>query len=641
MRLERLMALSRTRGVAPRPRPMARAALIVASPLPFVLAPWARGLSAASPWSEWAWVGAVASALLAAGLALTRWPRLGQALGVSAVIGALGISAAPLLRSPVAALVLLVAAIAAIDGLLDRERVAGARRRRRHGAPHAVGATAAALGLCAAALLCESDAPLIQRMSAGLSALAALLVLGERALRARRRAPRVEGPPTSSPWAAVVDHPERLFVGTFAGLCALGTLMLLVPAAAAPGVEISALDAAFTAVSAVCVTGLIVLDTPSALSFAGQAAVLVLIQVGGLGIMTFSTAVLRVIGRRMGLRHEEAVARLLSPQDRGDLFAAVRRILWMTAICELAGAAALFTAFSRHGDSAAQALWRATFTAISAFCNAGFALQSTSLIPYQGDPFVLHVIGLLIVAGGLSPVAVFALPRLLRPTGRAPAIQAVVIWVTTITLLVGGWTLFAAFEWDHALAGLSTVDRLHNAWFQSVTLRTAGFNSIALEEVRPATLVMTLIWMFIGGAPGGAAGGVKVTTVAALALLVAGAMRGGLGGASAAGRDLSTRTLEKAVVVVVLAISGAVVASLALLLTQSMSARLAIFEAVSALGTVGLSLGGTAQLDGVGKTIIIACMFIGRVGALSLLMVLSERRAHVRVLRPEEDLDVG
>lgn len=640
MRLERLMALSRGRGVAPRPRPMARAALIVASPLPFVLAPWARGLSAASPWSEWAWVGAVASALLAAGLALTRWPRLGQALGASAVIGTLGINAAPLLRSPVAALVLLVAAIAAIDGLLDRERVAGARRRRRGGAPHAVGATAAALGVCAAALLCESDSPLIQRVSAGLSALATLLVLGW-ALRARRRAPRVESSPTSSPWAAVVDHPERLFVGTFAGLCALGTLMLLVPAAAAPGVEISALDAAFTAVSAVCVTGLIVLDTPSALSFAGQAAVLVLIQVGGLGIMTFSTAVLRVIGRRMGLRHEEAVARLLSPQDRGDLFVAVRRILWMTAICELAGAAALFTAFYRHGDGAAQALWRATFTAISAFCNAGFALQSASLVPYQGDPFILHVIGLLIIAGGLSPVAVFALPRLLRPTGRAPAIQSVVIWVTTVALLVGGWTLFAAFEWDHALAGLSTVDRLHNAWFQSVTLRTAGFNSIALEEARPATLVMMLIWMFIGGAPGGAAGGVKVTTVAALALLVAGAMRGGLGGASAAGRDLSTRTLEKAVVVVALAISGAVVASVALLLTQSMSARLAIFEAVSALGTVGLSLGGTAQLDGVGKTIIIACMFIGRVGALSLLMVLSERRAHVRVLRPEEDLDVG
>jgi len=585
---------------------------------------------------------AIGLMLLGAGLALYRWPRLGQTLASLAVISALVCFAEPLVRSPLAALVSFIAAIAALDGLIDAERrVLRSRERRRHESPdHTRGAALSALGLCAAALLCASQSPHIQWMSAGLGVLTALVLVGQ-GLRARSRAPLVANASTESLWAVLLDHPQRLFVGTFAGLCALGAAVLLVPAAAAPGLEVSPIDAAFTAVSAVCVTGLVVLDTPSALSFAGQAAVLVMIQVGGLGIMTFSTAALRVLGRRMGLRHEQAVAQLLDPQDRGDLFAAVRRILWMTAICEAAGAAALFSAFTRHGDGAADALWRAIFTSISAFCNAGFALQSASLIPYQGDPSVLHVVGLLIVAGGLSPVAALALPGLLRRRARALPAQATVIWATTALLLVSGALLFAALEWDNTLAGLPVVDRLHNAWFQSVTLRTAGFNSLALEEARPATLVMMSIWMFIGGAPGGAAGGVKVTTVAVLALLVATALRRDGDGPSVAGRRISQKTVEKSVLVLLLAIAGAVLASLALLLTQSMPARSAIFEVVSALGTVGLSIGGTAALDGVGKVIILACMFIGRVGALSLLMLLSERRAPARVLRPEEHIDVG
>lgn len=441
-------------------------------------------------------------------------------------------------------------------------------------------------------------------------------------------------------WEPLLGHPERLLVGTFAALCFGGTVLLALPQSATSGKSVDFVDAAFTATSAVCVTGLAVLDTPIDFTALGQLVILLLIQIGGLGIMTFSTVALWALGRRMSLQHEGAVASLISTQDRGRLFSTAKRILQLTLTAEGIGAVVLAFGFSQMGDKLPIAIWRGLFTSISAFCNAGFALQSDNLISYQRSPLILHTVGVLILLGGLSPVVVFALPAIVRRSAEPVLAQARLALAATVALLAGGFFFILAFEWNDSLKELQLVNKLHNAWFQSVTLRTAGFNSIDLTVIHPATLTLMLLWMFIGGNPGGTAGGVKTTTLAVLVLSVVGAIRGQWT-LEVFGKRVPEHTRARAIVVVAVAATVSIVALVSIQLTQDMSTRLAVFEVVSALGTVGLSIGGTAQLDGIGKAIIAVCMFIGRIGGLTLLMFLSNRRAPATLGRPEEEISVG
>ncbi|HUH03445.1 MAG TPA: potassium transporter TrkG, partial [Kofleriaceae bacterium] len=439
-------------------------------------------------------------------------------------------------------------------------------------------------------------------------------------------------------WAnLIIDHPARLIVATFLPLCALGAVLLSLPACSA-GPPIARIDAAFTAVSAVCVTGLIVLDTPNAFSGLGQAVILALLQLGGLGIMTLSTAALGALGRRLSVRHEEAVAGLFSGEHRGLLFVALRRTLAVTVVAELAGAIVLTIAFWIHGDNFGTGLWRGVFTSVSAFCNAGFALQPNNLMDYQSSPAVLHAVAILIVAGGLSPLVIAALPRLLDR--RSLPLQVKVVLASTIALLIIGTVGFGAFEWNHSLAELSFADRLQNAWFQSVTLRTAGFNSVDFESLRAATLPLACALMFVGGAPGSTAGGIKVTTMWIFFAAVAGALRG-QAVASSFGRRIPHAVVYRAIAI--MTISGVLVATvlMGLFLTQDMSGMLAVFEVFSAIGTVGLSMGGTAELDGLGKVMIMIAMFLGRVGPLTVLLFLVERRGQAPIEQLEENLEVG
>jgi len=444
----------------------------------------------------------------------------------------------------------------------------------------------------------------------------------------------------STSWTGLIqDHPARLVVATFLLLCAGGFVLLSLPINAADVGGIAWIDAAFTAVSAVCVTGLITVDTPLAWSGQGLAAVLILIQLGGLGIMTLSTAALGAMGRRLSVRHEEAVAGLFSGQHRGRLFAALRRTLAVTFAAEAAGTVLLAILFWSEGDGFTAALWRGLFTAVSAFCNAGFALQSDSLVAYQSSPAVLHTIAVLIVAGGLSPAAIVALPRLARR--KSVPLQVKVILVASAGLLLFGFAAFAAIEWNHALAGMSVGDRLHNAWFQSVTLRTAGFNSIEFADLQAAALPVSLALMFIGGAPGGTAGGIKVTTMWVLGATVAGALRGE-SEASSFGRRIPHPVVYRAIAIVT--IGSLLLAALmtTVLLTQDMKPSVAVFEVFSAVGTVGLSLGGTGELDGLGKVLIMIAMFLGRVGPLTAFLLLVERQAGAAGRdQVEESVEVG
>jgi trk system potassium uptake protein TrkH len=435
----------------------------------------------------------------------------------------------------------------------------------------------------------------------------------------------------------VFASPARALALTFLALVAVGTLLLLLPLSSA-GASMKLVDALFTATSATCVTGLIVRDTPRALSLFGQGVVLSLIQIGGLGIMIFSVAALAITGRRLSLRQESAALELVGTRDRSRVTDAARTVLTVTFLAEGAGALALAALFLLAGDPIGGALWRGVFTSISAFCNAGFALQSASLVPYQHEVGVVLVVAVLVVLGGLGPPVVQALPRWVRRQ-PLPLHARLVIW-TTMVLAFPPALLLLAVEWGNTLRGMGPGARVANALFLAVTPRTAGFNSVATAAVKPATLWITMVLMFLGGSPGSTAGGIKTTTVALLTLVILAALRGRTH-VRAFGFRVSQRSVYRAAAVTVLALLTMGTVVVVLQLTQEMPLDMAAFESLSALGTVGLSIGGTERLDAVGKLIVGVTMFTGRVGPLTLFMFLSARTASDRFELPEEEVAVG
>ena len=566
-------------------------ALRLTVPLP---PPRARGVQAPLPAAREA--GALAFAVWATGL-LVEGPPRGPAL--AAVLGTSLVPTALLL--------------------------AHARRRARAGEP-AAGWVAAAVGPWAG-LAAWAWSP----------GLAYLLLGGAGLAPWAAAAPARPGVRRGAWLDLLIDNPARLLVATFAALSLGGAALLRLPLAstAAPA---SFIDALFTAVSACCVTGLGVLDTPTFFTPFGQAVILLLIQVGGLGIMTFSTAAVVLLGGRLSVRHEGAVLGLVGAERRDRLREDLKRVLVVTFGVEAAGAVLLTGAFIAGGEPFGSALWRGVFTAVSAFCNAGFALQSDNLISYNGSPFILHTVALLIIAGGLGPAVLAVLPSVLR--GRKVPLTASLGLVTAAALLVVPAVLIGAAEWSNALAPLSTADKIHNAWFQSVTLRTAGFNSVDLTALRPATLTVMLLCMFVGGGSQSTAGGAKTTTIALLVLAVVAAVRG-QEHVSAFRRRVSHDTIYKAAAIATLGALSVVGALLAVQLTQELPFELALFEVVSALGTVGLTIGATPRLDDVGRLLISACMFMGRVGPMTLFLLLVGRRQPRRPALPEEAVAVG
>jgi trk system potassium uptake protein TrkH len=456
-------------------------------------------------------------------------------------------------------------------------------------------------------------------------------------LFARKR--ETTAPTSESIWEQVLANPAPMLVATFFLLSTSGTLMLWFPvSSAAGGEDIAFIDALFTAVSASCVTGLTVLDTPNDFSGFGHVVIIVLIQVGGLGIMTFSTAALALLRRRASLRHERALADLMGAEGRQETIQAVRQIIAVTATVELTSASVLALRFIQRGEEIPSAMWRGLFTAVSAFCNAGFALQSDNLVSYVGDPIVIHTVALTVILGGLGPPLIIALPTLFR--GRTPSTHQYLALYTTLVLLVIPPVIIAAIEWNVSLQGLPIIDKIHNAWFQSVVTRTAGFNSVDATALHPATQVLMMVLMFVGGSPGSTAGGIRTTTFAVLVLAALSVIRG-TSYAVVNQRRISHRTVYRALAVTTCGLIMIGVASLALLLTQDIRPLSVLFEVVSAIGTVGLTVGATPQLDAVGKLIVSLTMFAGRVGPLTLLFLLRESESGPRWTFPEENVPVG
>lgn len=419
------------------------------------------------------------------------------------------------------------------------------------------------------------------------------------------------------------EHPALLTCLSFGALILVGTLLLSFPAASATGVRIASVDAFFTATSAACVTGLAVLDTPSAFSTFGHAVILGLIQVGGLNIMVLSTFAALALGRRIGLRGEHALGQVLDLTAHRTAYDVTRFIVISTVSLELVGAALLGLSFWRAGLPLGEAAWRGAFHSISAFCNAGFALQSDSVVMFQRDPFALVVMATLVIVGGLGfTVLATAWAWMLARGARTQlSLHVKLVLAVSFALLVGGTVLYAGVEWSASLAGLEPGHKLVNAFFQSAILRTAGFNSVDLMPMERATALACCALMLIGASPGGTGGGMKTTTFAVLVGTLLSVIRGG------APIVLFRRTIPVGLVyrsaaVFIATATLSLVGLFVLLLTQRPPFEHLLFEVCSAVGTVGLSLGATAQLDGLGKLVVAALMFAGRVGPLTLVLLL-------------------
>lgn len=437
-----------------------------------------------------------------------------------------------------------------------------------------------------------------------------------------------------------LKHPSLLVVTSFAVLIAIGTVLLSLPAAAPDGHRISAEDALFTATSATCVTGLIVLDTPHDFSLFGHIVILALIQIGGLNIMVLSTFAAVLLGRGLGLRGEAALGNVLDLTSPTAASRLVVFIVLATAVAEGLGAVVLGFGWAAHGATPLAAAWNGVFHSVSAFCNAGFALQSDSLVMFRGDPVVLLTFALLIVVGGLGFAVLAALWTRLRG-GRHVALQVQVrvVIAASAVLIVVGWLLVAGLEWSRGLADLSTTDRIVNALFQSVTTRTAGFNSMAIDGLQPATVLVMMVLMFIGASPGGTGGGIKTTTaVVLLAAIPALAKR--RSELVLFNRRLPLSTVYRGAAIAVIGLAVVLITAGALMVTHGAAFESLLFEAVSAFGTVGLSLGATASLDGFGKLIVAAAMLAGRVGPLTLALLLGQVR-ETRLSYPRARIMVG
>ncbi|KPK96588.1 MAG: hypothetical protein AMJ95_13405, partial [Omnitrophica WOR_2 bacterium SM23_72] len=397
--------------------------------------------------------------------------------------------------------------------------------------------------------------------------------------------------------------PAQLMVTSFFFAIGMGAILLMLPLASASGEKTSLVDALFTATSATCVTGLIVKDTASHFSFFGQTVILCLIQIGGLGIMTFSVSLALLLGKRLQMQRQIVMQDVLDQETLFNVKDLILFIVKMTVFFELIGAFVLFFIWQGRFESKLVTAYYALFHSVSAFCNAGFSTFTDSLMRFSKDIWTNVTIMALIVLGGLGFTVVKDLfDSLRRKKAFRFRVQTKIVLIMTLLLIVVGAIGFYLLEVYHSLIGLGTKDKILVSLFQSTTSRTAGFNTCDISGLSSATIFMIMILMFIGGSPGSTAGGIKTTTLAVLAAAVASGFR------QKEESELYRRTIPFEVVrkaFSVFLISLFIVAAFFLLLLFIEQERFPglMFEAVSAFGTVGLSTGATALLSQKGKLV--------------------------------------
>jgi len=424
---------------------------------------------------------------------------------------------------------------------------------------------------------------------------------------------------------------------------AIGTTVLMLPASTASRRSPQLIDAAFTAVSAICITGLVTVDTPTFWSPFGQVVILLLIQIGGFGIVTLGTLLAMVALGRISLHGSLLASRELQQRSLADTLRLPGRIALVMLIVEGITAIALTLAFRPYTDTWGLAAWHGVFHSVSAFNNAGFALYTDNLIGFAGDPAIIVPICVAIIVGGIGFPVLFEIVRRWRRRGRSHWSAHTRLTVYgTVALLVAGTLVFAAAEWNNpeTLGALPVADRVLASVAGGVFPRTAGFNSIDYGAASETTLGLYYVLMFIGGGSAGTAGGIKVGTIGVIVATVAAELRGE-DQAIVAHRAIPPGVQRSALAVVTLGLTTVALGTAFIVGVERLPLQQILFETVSAFGTVGLSTGITASLQPASLVMLMILMYLGRVGIISAATALAVRARHRRYRLPEEQPIVG
>ncbi|NIS61491.1 MAG: hypothetical protein GTO13_12555 [Proteobacteria bacterium] len=443
--------------------------------------------------------------------------------------------------------------------------------------------------------------------------------------------------------------PERTLILSFLIIILVGTCLLSLPYAARPQ-SASFVDALFTATSAVCVTGLIVVHTGSFFSQFGQVVILTLIQVGGLGIMTFSVFFYLLLGRSIAIRDRRIIQDTFSQFPIRNIYVLLKSVFLYTIVIEFVGALLLFIGWIDYFPLMT-ALYFSLFHAISAFCNAGFSLFSDSLVGFQKNILVNLSLTSLIILGGIGFIVLKEMVgiglRKNAPSGIS--LHSKVVLTTTATLIILGTLFIFLIERNGSLLKFPLGEKILISYFQSVTSRTAGFNTIPMVSLSNATLFLLVIFMFIGASPGSCGGGIKTTNLATLVSLAINRYKG-RERANLFKRTVPHETVSRSISIILASVLAVTIITIFLLITQlgnlshTESRGLFLdylFETVSAFGTVGLSMGVTTKLDTAGKLIIIAMMLLGRLGPLTLAFAMARKVKKSEFQYAEESIIVG
>ncbi|MFC4589140.1 TrkH family potassium uptake protein [Sphaerisporangium corydalis] len=438
------------------------------------------------------------------------------------------------------------------------------------------------------------------------------------------------------------QHPAQVIVGAFGLVAAVGTVLLSLPVATATGRRADLLEAVFTATSAVCVTGLVIVDTGTHWSVFGEVVIAGLVQVGGLGIMTLATLFAVLVSGRLGLRASllaQAETRAISMID---LRRVVRKVVVFSLVSELVTAAVLAARFmAGYGEPPGRAAYLGAFHAVAAFNNSGFALWPDSLVRFASDPWICVTIAVAVIVGGLGFPVWFELLRFWRRPRRWSVLTRLTLGVSAV-LIVFGTLVFLVTEWSNpkTLGPLSEPAKLLAAFFTGVMPRSAGFNSIDITQMYPSSWLATDVLMFIGGGSASTGGGIKVTTFGLLAFVLWAELRGE-SRVNVGRRRIPEAIQRQALAIMLMSVGLVAVSTYALLALTPHSLDKVLFEAVSAFGTAGMSTGITADLPPAGHVLILVLMFVGRVGPLTLGSALALRERTTRYELPEERPIVG
>lgn len=435
--------------------------------------------------------------------------------------------------------------------------------------------------------------------------------------------------------------PAQIIAASFLGAIAVGTALLSLPASHA-GARVGVLDAFFTATSAVCVTGLVTVDTASGFSRFGQAVILALFQLGGFGVLTLGSLLTIATGRRMGFQERVRLQSQVSALDVGSIASLLNGIVIVVVAVELVGTVLLFLRFSRIGDLS-QGLFASMFHAVSAFNNAGFALYPDSLSRFVTDPVISFTVIGLIIVGGLGFMVIVELPAFARHGARHRlSLHSRMALAITAFLLATGFIGVLLLEWANpaTLGDLDLRGKLLASLFQGTTPRTAGFNTLDYSEMSTSTQMFTILLMFIGGNPGSTAGGIKTVTFLVLVMSVWSVIRQ-RNELTIFGRRIGAPTVVRAGAIAFAGVMLCGAAATLLTITEDAPLMPILFETVSAFGTVGLSLGITSSLSPVGKLVIIVLMYVGRIGFLTFALALVTRHPLRAVRYPSEEVVIG